>query len=704
MKSLYTFVIICSLAFCQVSREGTPKSFIHLLPSSIGMIKLHPVDKQALLEEDKRAGKDVPFRFGHGFKVSYDLFSSGTWETLSNGDRVWRLAIESLGAYSINIIYDVFFIPQGGEFFVYSEDKSYVIGAFTELNNKDDRIFATQPVPGDKVVLEYNEPFNVSGQGQIRLEKIIHAYRNVFGNKDSRNYGDSGSCNNNVNCSEGDLWQDHNRSVAMILTSGGSRICTGALVNNVRQDQTQNFLTADHCLGGNNNWIFMFNYESPGCSNQNGPTNQTVQGSTLRASRATSDFALLELTEAIPSSYNVNYAGWSAVNDTPQDPVCIHHPSGDIKKISFDYDSGISDGWNNNDGSHWRIASWEDGTTEPGSSGAPLFDDNYRIVGQLHGGQASCSFNFNDYFGKFSASWDWGNGSSSRLKNWLDPDNTGTLVLDSYDTGGGSPELTYSPDQLEFSMGPDETDNQIIIIINSGGEGSVLSYEIDENSGWISVNPDQGEIEEGSSQNIYVTVNTNGMNEGTYQSVISITSNGGNIDIPIVLTISGTVNINQNYDYGWNLVGLPVETQSNFYANLFPYAVTTTLYSFISGYGYQSEENLVNGTGYWLRMSQSNTTAFTGEEINAIVIPLLEGWNLISGISSPVPLDNIVDLFELIVPNTIYGYNSGYFLPEDIIPGKAYWLRSSGNGNVGLYTSNLVSSKEMVTQKLILMK
>ena len=141
MKSLYTVVIICSLAFCQVSREGTPNSFIHFLPSSIEIIKLHPVDKQALLEEDKLAGKDVPFRFGHGFKVSYDLFSSGTWETLSNGDRVWRLAIESLGAYSINIIYDVFFIPRGGEFFVYSEDKSYVIGAFTELNNKNSNYY-----------------------------------------------------------------------------------------------------------------------------------------------------------------------------------------------------------------------------------------------------------------------------------------------------------------------------------------------------------------------------------------------------------------------------------------------------------------------------------------------------------------------------------------------------------------------------------
>ncbi len=512
--------------------------------------------------------------------------------------------------------------------------------------------------------------------------------------KETRNYGDSGSCNNNVNCPEGDPWQDHNRSVAMILTAGGSRICSGALINNVRQDQTQYFLTANHCLGGNNNWIFMFNYESPGCSNQNGPTNQTVQGSILRASRSTSDFALLELTETIPSSYNVNYAGWSAVNTPPQDPVCIHHPSGDIKKISFDYDAGVSDGWSNNDGSHWRIVSWEDGTTEPGSSGAPLFDDNYRIVGQLHGGQASCSFNFNDYFGKFSASWDWGNNSSSRLKDWLDPDNTGTLILDSYDTGSTA-ELTYTPSEMEFTMGSDETDHQTLLIINSGEEGSVLIFEIDENTGWISVNPIDGEIDSGMSQNIVVTVNTNGMNEGYYQGTISISSNVGNFEIPVYLTVSGMINIDQEYFYGWNLVGIPVESESTFYLDIFPDAVTGTMYSFISGFGYQAEENLETGTGYWLRMSQNNTITFAGGEINELIIPLLEGWNLISGISNPVSTGSLIDPSGLIVSNSIYGYNSGYFVPENFEPGKAYWLRSSGVGNIVLTSTSTESNRRI---------
>ena len=49
-----------------------------------------------------------------------------------------------------------------------------------------------------------------------------------------------------------------------------------------------------------------------------------------------SDFAILELEERIPESYNVFLSGWSADEDMkPVNPVGIHHPSADIKKISF---------------------------------------------------------------------------------------------------------------------------------------------------------------------------------------------------------------------------------------------------------------------------------------------------------------------------------------------------------------------------------
>ncbi|MFH1372919.1 MAG: PKD domain-containing protein [bacterium] len=413
----------------QISAGGRPVSFDVVTRSDLQTVTMPPVDVAALLVEDSiEQSKGLPYRFGVPFEVDYDLQSHGTWETLDDGGRLWRLRLECPGAFSINLVYRHFRLPPGGRLFIYNADRSMVIGAFTEQNNKEYQQFATGLVAGDVSILEYYEPSQTKTPGVISIQRIIHGYKNLFSwdiAKDAAGFGGSGACNNNVNCPEGAEWQDDKRSVAMILTSGGWRLCTGALVNNVRQDQTPYFLTADHCLGGEQTWVFMFNYESPSCSNIDGPTWMTVSGSTLRANNSYSDFALLELTEMPPDSYEVYYAGWSAVNSPASSSVGIHHPSGDIKKISFDYDPVTTSGV------FWQIGQWEDGTTEPGSSGSPLFDStSHRIIGQLCCGTASCQSLTSDYYGKFSLSWNNGGSSSTQLKDWLDPDNTGTLSLD----------------------------------------------------------------------------------------------------------------------------------------------------------------------------------------------------------------------------------------------------------------------------------
>ena len=456
--------------FSQVSSGGVPKSIQAGLSTTVPSVILPQVDKEMLLAEDKiEMAKDVPYRFGTPFEVQYNLDNSGVWEDVAGG-RLWRLSIKSEDAYSINLLYDRYVLPEGAELFVYDQEMETVLGAFTSANNKIHETFSTSPTKGDVTILEYFEPGNAAFPGEIQINRIVHAYRDIFFNE-SRGYGDSGSCNNNVNCPEFDDWQNEVRAAAMILSSGGSRLCSGSLINNVRQDMTQYFLTANHCLGGESSWIFMFNYQSAGCSNQDGPTYQTVQGSTLLANSSASDFGLVRLTETIPESYDVNYAGWSAENTPPLNPVGIHHPSGDIKKITFDYDTGISDGWSGNDGSHWRVADWEDGTTEPGSSGSPLYDANHRIVGQLHGGEAYCAYNVNDYYGKVSTSWGYG------LKDYLDPDNTGLMLLDGIDMAAQA-ELANYPTSFDVSLSQDQSSTTTLEISNVGEDESTLYYNI----------------------------------------------------------------------------------------------------------------------------------------------------------------------------------------------------------------------------------
>ena len=463
-------LLVLTICLAQVSTPSTPKSFYidENLPLSTIALPSFDVD-QFLIEDDNemRSGDTKPYRFANPISVNFNMNNSGIWTELEDGSMVWRLKIESLGAFSLNIIYDIFDIPDGAEFFVYSDDKEMVLGAFTSFNHKPHGGFSTAPIKGDKIILEYNQPSNASFNGNISISTIAHDYRNVFFNEE-RGYGDSGSCNNNVACSIGDDWQDEIRSVAMILTSGGSRLCTGSLINNATQDLSPYFLTANHCLGGNNSWIFMFNYESPQCTNQNGPTNMTVSGSSLLASSSTSDVALLLLNETPPQDYNVHYAGWDVSGSTPSTPVGIHHPSGDIKKISFDYDNA------SNSGNYWDVDSWDDGTTEPGSSGSPLFDgETHRIIGQLYGGVASCTNFGYDTYGKTSVSWNLG------LSDYLDPNNTGLSYIDGIDAIDlPDPQLSLSNINLGFELENDESDLSSIIISNTGEDESVLFYSI----------------------------------------------------------------------------------------------------------------------------------------------------------------------------------------------------------------------------------
>lgn len=373
--------------------------------------------------------KGIPYRFGFNHAVDFDLGNSGTWGLLEDGTRVWRMEIECPGALSINFEFHDYHLPLGARVFVINGQGEH-IGAFTHENSVGG-VLGVQPMRGDRIIVEYQVPAK-GPIGRLRIGQVTHGYRDVFSY--ARGLGDSGSCNNNVVCPEGDPWDDQIRSVAMIVVSG-SGICTGTLLNNCAQNGTPYFLTARHCLPNPvtnvSTWVFRFNWQSSVCGqNLNGPTNQTVSGATHLVNSAGSDVALLQLSSAPPSNYGVYYSGWDRSGTAPTSSTCIHHPSGDIKKISFDVNAAVTATYGG--ATSWRILNWEDGTTEPGSSGSGLWNQDKRIIGQLYGGDANCSNNVNDYFGKFSTSWSslstYLGSCGNTLDGW-DP-NAATLALD----------------------------------------------------------------------------------------------------------------------------------------------------------------------------------------------------------------------------------------------------------------------------------
>lgn len=378
--------------------------------------------------------KDIPWRFGAVIFKRIDFFQTAERNVLLDGTIQYRLKLSSKGAVSINLNYSEFDLKKGAQIFIHNSDFTETIGAFTHQNNPNKTTFATTLTSGNTATIEAIVPAEIDGESKVVISSIVHGYRSLS-NK-AASFGSSGNCNIDVNCSEGIKWQNEKRSVVLILRSNNSRYCSGALINNVRQDTTPYVLTANHCGLDAGSSIFIFNYESAACSPRtDGPTNQSIVGSTFRASNFKSDFTLLELFNSPPAAYNVYYSGWDASGVTPKSGTGIHHPRGDVKKISHDFDSLKSDQYNGAtlpDG-HWEVSDWDSGTTEPVSSGSPLYNERHRIVGQLHGGQANCGNDRPDFYGKFSNSWDYDTPANQQLKKWLDPDTTNILILDGLD-------------------------------------------------------------------------------------------------------------------------------------------------------------------------------------------------------------------------------------------------------------------------------
>jgi hypothetical protein len=376
------------------------------------------------------------------------------------------------------------------------------MGAFTrDSDPTGSQVLGVQPIGGDRITVEYRVPKGMK-PGRLRIGQITHAYRDVQGW--AKAFGDSGSCNNNTICPLGSGWENQISSVAMIVVGGGG-ICTGQLINNCASNGTPYFLTANHCLGGSlSTWVFRFNWESPTCTpTQNAPTNQTVSGATLLATNSGSDAALLQLSSAPPAAYAIYYTGWDRSGTTPNQQTCIHHPSGDIKKITRDNNAPGQSTVNlgNGNAQCWRIFNWESGTTEGGSSGSGLWDQNKLLIGQLYGGTASCSNNIDDYFGRFDISY-------PAFQNWLGACGN---TLSGYDPNAPTVGLDAQLNAINgFGGNSCNSVANPVVVVRNGGSLTLTSFTLNwqlngggtQSQGW------SGSLASGATVNINLPAQT----------------------------------------------------------------------------------------------------------------------------------------------------------------------------------------------------
>jgi PKD repeat protein len=473
----------------QISEGGFPLSFA--VPSSVlrNSIAPHrvPVDfdvDQLIKEDEESEALGLPLRCAKIIPVDLRFEQEAEWMTLPSGQRIGRMEIAAGNARTIALYYDEFVIPEGGKLFLYNPDHSKILGAYTHKTNSKQAEFATELVNGDRIVLEYEAPL-AAGDGltpRIKIGGLAYGYNHLAtpaGEGLSKVRGNSGNCMININCEEGENWQNQKKGVARILTpiSGDLYLCSGTVVNNTAGNLDPLFLSAHHCFEGIgsallNQTIYYFHYEYPGCENLGtDPEAPTMVGAQILVDtniNGSSDGTLLRLNDPIPEEYGVYYNGWDRRNIPAASGAGIHHPAGDVKKISTFTSPATIATWNGSGATgavnaHWNVlfSPTPNGysAVEGGSSGSPLFNQEGLVVGTLTGGTSSCLNTMGvNYYGKLWYHWDQ---AEQQMSQYLDPIHSGQETL----------EGTYVDAKLsraDFSIEPEDVyANQPVRFINT---------------------------------------------------------------------------------------------------------------------------------------------------------------------------------------------------------------------------------------------
>ena len=528
------------------------------------------VDREAALAEDiGRAEADQPPRFALPQLVDLDPESSGTWEDLDSRFTMWRLRVSAPGALSLNLGFTAYRLPKGGRLTLYPTDVRGIddprgVRTFTDADNEEHGELWTPVIVADDIMVELVLPIESRHDYELTVGSVNRGYA-FFGESIERMLQDkagdkAGTCNIDVVCPEGDDWREEINSVGVIST-GGSLFCTGAMLNNTSGDGTPYFLTANHCginTGNAASLVVYWNFQSPTCGAQSGGSlTQFQTGSVFLAASSTSDFTLVRMDDPVNPAHEVSFAGWNKSTQDFASVTAIHHPNCDEKSISFENNPTTTTAYLSNavvaGGNHICITDWDLGTTEPGSSGSPLFDPNHRVVGQLHGGYAACGNNSSDWYGRLSTSW-------SAIASYLDPTASGVTAIDTYAPWNTGLQVAGSAFAAEGQAGGPFAPTSAMYVLTNNSTYP-LGYTAVDDVAWTDITNGSGTIPVGGSANVQVALNgaANALGNGLFNGTLTITNTTdgqGNTTRPLslkvgvpVLTLSFPLNTNP----GWTL-------------------------------------------------------------------------------------------------------------------------------------------------------
>lgn len=436
-RILFIFsIIIATLSLqshAQISFGGLPSSTLQTRSSvSVPSIFISP-DTTMEIEANQ---------FAYPNEVNIDVAKEAAASILED-KIIYRLLIHSDYAKSINLVFNPITLPSKAKMFLSRPDGGEIYGAYTN-ESFSGNVFATTPVSGDSVMIQCEVPISNADSFSAIIESVNVGFEEL---RLLPKHGSASDCETDVVCQNYGV-ENQSRAACLIIING-MLYCSGSLVATYDNDEASEayVLTSAHCLRNNmdefdsklaNKSIFYFGYSSSVCETSIiGSYEKSVSGSDVASSHPSKDMLLLKLSKRPPVDYMTYESGWN-IELAPRGPAtCIHHPNGNLMKISisdnnpYDYSYNINGLEPNN---HWLVDSWAIGITERGSSGAPLYDNNGLIIGALSGGASQCNKRGGDKFWRLNNVWDDYTSQPSKLSSVLDPLSTGIMRLNGKDS------------------------------------------------------------------------------------------------------------------------------------------------------------------------------------------------------------------------------------------------------------------------------
>lgn len=526
--------------------DGVPDQFLPVRKIAVEKRIIAPNEFLNLLDTDPSLQESPSEYLGpFAFPVEVNINLLDESNILERGDEftIYAITVIAEKALNISLQFSEFQLSNLAVLSIFTRHE--ITDNITSAENNDNKVWGTRVYQGGDMTIVLKIPTFEKEKSTLKVERINFGYR-AFGTSFFGNPGASAPCNINVNCPQGNDWGNERNSVALIVANGNT-VCTGTLVMNTCGTNIPYLLTANHCLpvGNVSNWVFQFQTWSAVCLGNIGWVEDIqFNGSQLRANHEPTDFALLQLNQTPPSNSGITYAGWDRTNIAAAAGAGLHHPRGDLMKVSLFNEPVMPVSYGGGPLDHWRV-SFDQGIVQHGSSGSALFNQNHRIVGQLHGNQnnvcgipgtINCWCNIQipsiGEYGRFDLSWNGGGANSNRLRNWLDPCNTGATTTNT--TGIA---CLAAPGGFSL-LGPSPLCTSGTYSFNQAPAGSNIAW---------SVSPTWAATISGSGASVTVTRNSSYSGNATLTA--TVTANCGTFNV------SRTINVGQPISISWQGAG-----------------------------------------------------------------------------------------------------------------------------------------------------